>query len=85
MKVEMKVSEEFVDYIVAFYGKGGVYEMRDAQGRALTRQRVRSLLPAMTAAMQAQDWRWGDGDSMDREFFREEVLEPAGYMEGESK
>jgi hypothetical protein len=35
--------------------------------------------------MTAQKWRWADGDSMDREFFREEVLQAHGYTEGESK
>ena len=80
---------DFVQYVMAFYGKGGIYEMRTADGKALTKQLVKSLLPSMADAMQKQGWNWGYGDSMDREFFREEVLEPAGYTEytteGESK
>lgn len=80
---------DFVQYVMSFYGKGGIYEMRNAEGQALTRQLVKSLLPAMVDAMQKQGWNWADGDSMDREFFREEVLAPAGYTEytteGESK
>lgn len=80
---------DFVKYVLSFYGKGGIYEMRNAEGKVPTAQLVRSLLPAMHDAMHKQGWNWGDGDSMDREFFREEVLEPAGYTEyiteGESK
>ena len=80
---------DFVAYVLSFYGKGGVYEMRNAEGKAPTRQLVLSLLPAMADAMHKQGWNWGDGDSMDREFFREEVLEHAGYTEhitqGETK
>ena len=80
---------DFIDYVLSFYGKGGIYEMRNAEGQALTRQLAKSLLPAMQDAMHKQGWNWGDGDSMDREFFREEVLEPMGYTEytteGESK
>jgi hypothetical protein len=30
--------------------------------------------------MHTQGWNWGDGDSMDREFFREEMLAPLGYI-----
>ena len=80
---------EFVEYVMAFYGKGGIYEMRDEAGDPLTAEAVRRLLPYMASAMTEQGWNWGDGDSMDREFFREEVLEHAGYTEhitqGESK
>lgn len=80
---------DFIDYVLAFYGKNGIYAMRNAEGKAPTRQLVRSLLPAMQDAMHKQGWNWSNGDSMDREFFREEVLEPAGYTEytteGESK
>lgn len=70
---------DFVKYVLSFYGKGGIYEMRNAEGKVPTAQLVRSLLPAMVDAMHKQGWNWGDGDSMDREFFREEVLEPMGY------
>jgi hypothetical protein len=70
----------FVKYVLSFYGKGGVYEMRNAEGKTPTAQLVRSLLPAMVDAMQTQGWNWGNGDSMDREFFREEVLAPLGYI-----
>jgi hypothetical protein len=70
---------DFVKYVLSFYGEGGVYEMRNAEGKVPTRQLVMSLLPAMVDAMHKQGWNWGDGDSMDREFFREEVLAPLGY------
>ena len=83
------MSGNFVKYVLSFYGEGGVYEMRNAEGKTPTAQLVRSLLPAMHDAMHKQGWNWCDGDSMDREFFREEVLAPAGYTEyiteGESK
>ncbi len=71
---------KFVKYVLSFYGKGGVYEMRNAEGKTPTAQLVWSLLPAMADAMHTQGWNWGDGDSMDREFFREEMLAPLGYI-----
>jgi hypothetical protein len=74
----------FIDYVYSFYGKGGVYELRKA-GKPLTERMIVALLPEMEQKMKAQKWRWGGGDSMDREFFREEVLEAHGYKEGESK
>ena len=74
----------FVDYVHSFYGKGGVYELRK-DGKPLTRRKISALLPELMNKMAEQKWRWADGDSMDREFFREEVLHAHGYTEGESK
>jgi hypothetical protein len=68
----------------SFYGKGGVYELRRG-GKPLTKAKIIALLPELDAQRTAQNWRWGDGDTMDREFFRSEVLEQHGYKEGESK
>jgi len=74
----------FIDYVYSFYGKDGVYELRKA-GKPLTERMIAALLPEMEQKMKAKKWRWGGGDSMDREIFREEVLEAHGYKEGESK
>jgi len=75
------MSKAFVGYVCSFYGRGGIYVLSDAQGKAVTRALVTRLLPKMQEAMHKQRWNWGGGDSLDREFFREEVLEPLGYFE----
>jgi hypothetical protein len=75
------MDKAFVNYVHSFYGKGGIYVLSNADGKTVTRPLIESLLPKMQAVMKQQRWNWGDGDSLDREFFREEVLEPMGYFE----
>ncbi len=75
------MTKAFVGYVCSFYGKGGIYVLSNAEGKLVTSTLVESLLPKMREAMKQQDWTWGGGDSIDREFFREEVLEPLGYFE----
>ena len=74
---------DFAEYIFRFYGKHGLLELRNKAGTALSRRAIKSLLPAMYAKMEADKWDWGGGDSADREFFRTQVLAPAGYHEAE--
>jgi hypothetical protein len=73
----------FTDYVHSFYGRGGAYPLRK-DGKLLTRTRIEALLPELADKMDEQGWSWGNGDTMDREFFRHEVLEQHGYQEGES-
>lgn len=79
------MTNDFVEYVLMFYGKGGLYELRNEEGKPLTAKAAHNLLPFLHYAMKEQDWSWGGGDTMDREFFREEVLEHAGYTEHTTK
>jgi hypothetical protein len=75
----------FVGYLHSFYGRRGLYELRNKDNKVVTKQLLHQLMPTLRQRMKDTNWDWGDGDSMDREFMREEVLEPMGYKEGESK
>jgi hypothetical protein len=69
---------DFLGYCLMFYGKNGVYELRK-DGKPVTRAVLQENLPIFEALMEWQEWDFGGGDSMDREFMRAEVLEPLGY------
>ena len=77
----------FVNYVHSFYGKGGIYELRNAEGQVLTKRTIREALPTMHTLMMLVYAECGldsefVGDSIDREFMRDEVLEEMGYFEG---
>lgn len=76
----MRTNTHFIEYTLMFYGKNGIYELRK-NGKALTKPTVTKLMPELQREMIAQGWDFGGGDSMDREFFRNEVLEPLGYTQ----
>lgn len=71
---------QFVDYVHSFYGTGGIYPLSKA-GKPLTKPLIKASIPLMRALMVEQGFPYGDGDTMDREFMRFEVLEPIGYKE----
>lgn len=65
---------KFIQYIHDFYGKGGHYPLvRD--GKHLTKKLIKETLPMVEVLVRQQKWNWADGDSMDREFIREEMYE----------
>lgn len=72
---------EFAKYIYNFYGKGGLYPLM-REGKYLTLQQIKDTLPLAHTLMGEQGWNWGDGDSMDREFIREQLYEKVmGYAQ----
>jgi hypothetical protein len=73
-------SNHFVDYVHSFYGEGGVYPLFK-NAKPLTKDVIKASAPLMLSLMAEQGFPYGDGDTMDREFMRFEVLEPIGYKE----
>ena len=80
MKYNYDLFNDFLGYCLMFYGKGGVYELRK-DGKPVTRAVLQANLDIYETLMEWQEWQFGGGDSMDREFMRFEVLEPIGYKE----
>ena len=64
----MKNFEEFIDYVLSFYGDAGLYP----QGR--TKEQVAyatTLYLDAIAHYDSDTYTWGDGDSLDRERVRD--------------
>ena len=64
----MKNFNEFIDYVLSFYGDGGIYP----QGR--TKEQVAyatTLYLDAIAHYDSDTYTWGDGDSLDRERVRD--------------
>ena len=60
--------QEFIDYVLSFYGDGGLYP----QGR--TKEQVAyatTLYLDAIAHYDSDTYTWGDGDSLDRERVRD--------------
>ena len=65
---------KFATYIYRFYGKRGIYPLM-RNGKYLTLKQIKETLPLAHTLMGEQGWDWSGGDSMDREFIREELYE----------
>ncbi len=64
--VGKKVTDEFLDYVFSFYGKGGIYDM------GATKDQILSALHDYT---QDPDFiSWCEGDSVDRERVRDILI-----------
>ena len=71
----MSERERFITYVTRVYGRNGVWVLkRDGKHltKAVVRQKVRASFPRP---------EWCGGDSIDREAFRFDVLQPAGWLE----
>jgi hypothetical protein len=68
---------QFVRYVHSFYGAKGVYPLYKNK-KPLTLAVIEASMERFNKAMQALGYDYC-GDSIDREFMREEVLEPMGY------
>ena len=59
---------EFIDYVLSFYGKGGLYD----QGRSKEQIAFATTMYLDAIAHYDSDvYTWGDGDSLDRERVRD--------------
>jgi acyl carrier protein len=65
----MKVINEFIDYVLDFYGNGGIYDM------GATREQVKSGLEITIARNGVDDFA---ADSLDRERIRDIMIEKFG-------
>jgi hypothetical protein len=68
---------EFLTYLMQFYGRNGRFPLV-REGKYLTRMDLRAYVAEASAR---PDWDWNGGDTLDRWFMRDYVLEPAGWCE----
>ena len=82
MKITENSQSQFINYVLDFYGQGGIYPLadpiisnkfveRDDVLKAL--EKYKSLLH--TAELLQTNYTWGDGDSLDRERVRDILLQ----------
>ena len=81
MKITENSQSQFINYVLDFYGKGGLYPLADPviYNKFVERDDVlkafkkyKSLLE--TARLSRTNYTWGDGDSLDRERVRDILL-----------
>jgi hypothetical protein len=69
-----KMIQEFVDYMLSFYGNEGIYQWVD-----MKEMEVLDAMVVYFERIRDSDWmEWGNGDSLDRERVRDIVLEMRG-------
>ena len=68
----MRTTERFVEYVLDFYGPGGIYAKFFAQS-PVTEEDVKNALPHLLALRAAEGIEF-DGDSYDREVMRDILL-----------
>jgi len=87
MKITENSQSQFINYVLDFYGKGGIYPLadpiisnkfveRDDVFKAL--EKYKSLLH--TAELLQTNYTWGDGDSLDRERVRDILLQNYNFQ-----
>ena len=87
MKITENSQSQFIDYVLDFYGKGGIYPLadpiinnkfveRDDVFKAL--EKYKSLLH--TAELLQTNYTWGNGDSLDRERVRDILLQNYNFQ-----
>ncbi len=87
MKISENSQSQFINYVLDFYGQGGIYPLadpviankfveRDDVFKAL--EKYKSLLH--TAELLQTNYTWGDGDSLDRERVRDILLQNYNFQ-----
>ena len=62
---------EFVNYVMSFYGPGGIYDMGATYDM---------IVDATIQYLTTPDTMWGDGDSYDREQVRDILIDRFGLV-----
>jgi hypothetical protein len=62
---------EFVNYVMSFYGPGGIYPMGVTYDM---------IVDATIQYLTTEGTKWGDGDSFDREMVRDIMIERFGLV-----
>ena len=87
MKISENSQSQFIDYVLDFYGKGGIYPLADPiiYNKFVERDDVlkafkkyKSLLE--TARLLRTTYTWGGGDSLDRERVRDILLQNYNFQ-----
>jgi len=78
MKITENSQSQFIDYVLDFYGKSGIYPLADPiiNNKFVERDDVLKALEKYkillnTAELLQTNYTWGDGDSLDRERVRD--------------
>ena len=87
MKITENSQSQFIDYVLDFYGQGGIYPLADPiiNNKFVERDDVLKAFDKyktlLNASIQLQKelnienrYTWGDGDSLDRERVRDILL-----------
>ena len=87
MKITENSQSQFIDYVLDFYGQGGIYPLADPiiNNKFVERDDVlkafkkyKSLLN--TAELLQTNYTWGGGDSLDRERVRDILLQNYNFQ-----
>ncbi len=87
MKITENSQSQFIDYVLDFYGQGGIYPLADPiiSNKFVERDDVlkafkkyKSLLK--TAILLQTNYTWGGGDSLDRERVRDILLQNYNFQ-----
>ena len=68
---------EFLDYVLSFYGKDGIYPDNKRTKEQIAYATLMHL--DMCASEHVTDYTWGNGDSLDRERVRDQVIETRSH------
>ena len=93
MKITENSQSQFIDYVLDFYGKSGIYPLADPiiNNKFVKRDDVlkafkkyKSLLDAAEQLEKETEteihYSWGDGDSLDRERVRDILLQNYNFQ-----
>ena len=87
MKITENSQSQFINYVLDFYGQGGIYPLADPiiNNKFVERndvlkalEKYKSLLH--TAELLQTNYTWGDGDSLDRERVRDILLQNYNFQ-----
>ena len=87
MKITENSQSQFINYVLDFYGQGGIYPLADPviSNKFVERDDVlkafkkyKSFLK--TAELFQTNYTWGDGDSLDRERVRDILLQKYNFQ-----
>ena len=93
MKITENSQSQFIDYVLDFYGQGGIYPLADPiiNNKFVERddvlkafEKYKTLLDAsiqLEKGLQIENrYTWGDGDSLDRERVRDILLQNYNFQ-----
>ena len=93
MKKTENSQSQFIDYVLDFYGKGGIYPLADPiiNNKFVERDDVLKAFKKYKTLLDAAEqleketeteilYSWGDGDSLDRERVRDILLQNYNFQ-----
>ena len=93
MKISENSQSQFINYVLDFYGKGGIYPLADPiiNNRFVERDDVLKAFKKYKTILNASillqkelkienRYTWGDGDSLDRERVRDILLQNYNFQ-----